>query len=76
MGNNQSYKNRALASLEGKWTNGIIATVIYLLITGCVLQVVWDKQAPSCSTALPAMVCLVSGGCSACLWNGVSQYIS
>ena len=38
MGNNQSYKNRALASLEGKWTNGIIATVIYLLIAGCVGQ--------------------------------------
>ena len=38
MGNNQSYKNRALASLEGKWTNGIIATVIYLLLTGCVGQ--------------------------------------
>ena len=38
MGKNQSYKNRALASLEGKWSNGIIATFIYLLISGCVGQ--------------------------------------
>ncbi len=38
MGKNQSYKNRALASLEGKWSNGIIATIIFLLITGCVGQ--------------------------------------
>ncbi len=38
MENNQGYKNRALASLEGKWSNGIIATIIYLLISGCVGQ--------------------------------------
>lgn len=38
MDNNQGYKNRALASLEGKWTNGIIAAIIYLLISGCVGQ--------------------------------------
>lgn len=38
MGFNQSLKNRALASLEGKWSNGIIATIIYLLISGCVGQ--------------------------------------
>ena len=34
MGKNQDYKNRALASLEGKWMNGIIATVIMLLLSG------------------------------------------
>ncbi|MBR1902548.1 MAG: DUF975 family protein [Bacteroidaceae bacterium] len=38
MGKNQTLKNRALASLEGKWTNAIVATIIYLLITGCVGQ--------------------------------------
>ena len=38
MDNNQGYKNRALASLEGKWTNGIIAAIIYLLINGCIGQ--------------------------------------
>lgn len=38
MGKNQDYKNRALASLEGKWSNGIIATLIVLLIGGCVGQ--------------------------------------
>lgn len=34
MGTNQEYKNRALASLEGKWTNSAIATVIMLLLSG------------------------------------------
>lgn len=33
MGTNQDYKNRALASLEGKWGTGAIATLIYLVIT-------------------------------------------
>ena len=34
MGNNQTYKNRALKSLEGKWVEGIIASLIYLVIAG------------------------------------------
>lgn len=34
MGNNQTYKNRALKSLEGKWVEGIIATLIFVVITG------------------------------------------
>ncbi len=34
MGTNQTYKNRALKSLEGKWVEGIIATIFYLLISG------------------------------------------
>ena len=38
MENNQYYKNRALASLDGKWSTGVIAAVIYLLISGCVGQ--------------------------------------
>ena len=33
MGTNQDYKNRALASLEGNWGKGAIATLIYLIIT-------------------------------------------
>ena len=32
MGLNQNYKNRALASLEGKWSKAVIATLIYLII--------------------------------------------
>lgn len=32
METNQTYKNRALASLEGKWTIGAVATLIFLLI--------------------------------------------
>lgn len=38
MGTNQTYKNRALASLEGKWSKGVIATVIVSLLTGFVGQ--------------------------------------
>jgi uncharacterized membrane protein len=34
MGNNQVYKNRALASLEGKWGKAIIATLIMAIVTG------------------------------------------
>ena len=34
MGNNQTYKNRALASLEGKWGKTAIATLIYFIISG------------------------------------------
>ena len=33
MGTNQDYKNRALASLEGKWSTAIIATLIYLVLS-------------------------------------------
>ena len=33
MGTNQDYKNRALASLEGKWSTAVIATLIFLVIT-------------------------------------------
>ena len=33
MGSNQFYKNKALASLEGKWSTAIIATLIYLLLS-------------------------------------------
>ena len=32
MGSNQDYKNRALASLEGKWGTAAIATLIYLVL--------------------------------------------
>lgn len=40
MGKNQSFKNRALASLEGKWSKGIIAALIVLLIVGVVNEVI------------------------------------
>ena len=40
MGNNQTYKNRALKSLEGKWVEGIITTLFYLLIAGCVGSII------------------------------------
>ena len=33
MGRNQDYKNRALNSLEGKWSTAIIATLIFSVIT-------------------------------------------
>lgn len=40
MGTNQTYKDRALKSLEGKWVEGIIASLFYLLIAGCVGSVI------------------------------------
>ena len=40
MENNQIYKNRALASLEGKWTNGVVATLIVFIISGVVSSVI------------------------------------
>jgi len=43
MGTNQEYKNRALASLEGKWGKGAIATLIYLIIT---MGLDWTITAP------------------------------
>ena len=33
MGTNQDYKNRALASLDGKWNNAVVATLIVFAIT-------------------------------------------
>jgi uncharacterized membrane protein len=33
MGNNQDYKNRALASLEGKWSKAVVATLIYFVVS-------------------------------------------
>ena len=43
MQSNQFYKNKALASLEGKWSNGIIATLIYLVLG---MGVSWTITAP------------------------------
>ena len=43
MGNNQFYKNKALASLEGNWGKGAIATLIYLIIT---MGIDWTITAP------------------------------
>jgi uncharacterized membrane protein len=43
MGNNQYYKNKALSSLEGKWSNGVIATLIYLVLS---MGISWTVTAP------------------------------
>ena len=43
MGTNQDYKNRALASLEGKWSTAVIATLIFLVITA---GINWTVTAP------------------------------
>jgi len=40
MDTNQGYKNRALASLSGKWDKAAIAAVIYLVLTAGISQVV------------------------------------
>ena len=43
MGTNQEYKNRALASLEGNWGKGAIATLIFLLLT---MGISWTVTTP------------------------------
>ena len=40
MGINQTYKDRALASLEGKWGSAAIATLIIAIITGGISTVI------------------------------------
>ena len=40
MGNNQTYKDRALKSLEGKWVEGIITTLFYVIIAGLVGSII------------------------------------
>ena len=43
MGNNKTYRGRALNSLEGKWSKAVIATLIYLAIS---MGVNWTITAP------------------------------
>ena len=43
MGSYQDYKNKALKSLEGKWTTACIATLIFLVISG---GIGWTITAP------------------------------
>ena len=40
MGNNQTYKNRALKSLEGKWVEGVLTTLFYVIIAGLVGSII------------------------------------
>ena len=64
MGTNQDYKNRALASLEGKWTEGAIATLIVFVITGGIGSIVaspMDELAGSAFNGLWSLLCLPMG---------------
>ena len=56
---NQGYKNRALASLSGKWDKAVIATVVYLVITIGICQVV----------SLPFSSSVASSGSASFLWT-------
>ena len=50
MGINQTYKNRALDSLEGKWGTAAVATLIIAIITGGISTVVtlpFGSQSPT-----------------------------
>ena len=63
MQNNQNYKNRALASLGGKWAEGIIATLILMLIgsVGSIvtLPMAYDAQTLKMSTqSIFTLLCL------------------
>lgn len=59
MDTNQGYKNRALASLSGKWDKAIIATVIYLIITIGVSQVI----------TIPFSSSIAGSGSASFLWT-------
>ena len=59
MDTNQGYKNRALASLSGKWDKAIIATIIYLIITIGVSQVI----------TIPFSSSIAGSGSASCLWT-------
>ena len=59
MDTNQGYKNRALASLSGKWDKAIIVTVIYLIITVGISQVV----------SLPFSSSIAGSGSASFLWT-------
>ena len=64
MGNNQTYKNRALKSLEGKWAEGIIATLIFLLISGGIgsaVSIPFDPYTGMSLQTLWAILCLPLG---------------
>jgi uncharacterized membrane protein len=43
MATNQEYKDRALASLEGKWSNAVIVALIYLVLS---TGIEWTITAP------------------------------
>ena len=51
METNQSYKNRALATLEGKWTTAAIASLIYLIISEGVIWMITTLMGMDSSTA-------------------------
>ena len=61
MGNNQTYKDRALKSLEGKWVEGIIVTIFYVLIAGCggsVVSLPFDPYTGMGAEGVWALLCL------------------
>ena len=59
MDTNQGYKNRALASLSGKWDKAIIATIISLIITIGVSQVI----------TIPFSSSIAGSGSASFLWT-------
>ena len=75
MGTNQDYKNRSLASLEGKWGTAAIATLIYLVVT---MGINWGITVPmgddivmSYSTSgIWAIICLPLG------WGFVNYFLN
>ena len=63
MGINQTYKDRALASLEGKWGSAAIATLIIAIITGGISTVITlpmgsDTVAGLSTNAIWSFLCL------------------
>ena len=77
MGSNQDYKNRALASLEGKWTNGAVAALIVALISEGVSMIATTPMGQVEGTSFSsvwALLCLpLSWGFSVYFLNLIRQ---
>ena len=63
MGINQTYKERALASLEGKWSVAVIATLILAIITGGISTIITlpmgnDAVAGMSTNGIWSLLCL------------------
>ena len=75
MGTNQDYTNRALASLEGKWSTAVIASLIFLVLTAginwTVTTPMGNNMVMSYSTSgIWAIICLPLG------WGFVNYFLN
>ena len=75
MGINQFYKNRALNSLEGNWSKGIIATLIVVLLTGFLGSAITTpfRDAPGTGMSVQGVWTLL---CLPLTWGGAVYFLN